>query len=196
MVLDISKFLYYTANISKVFQDSDMVKNSLKHRPSDKQAYRILQLVLAALPRAVSSKPEELTTLTSQLAALHSHGRVALIDDPLGMYRVMFFLRRKESPKMSELARALSVSLSTATRIADILVDNGYAERLSDPRDGRLVRLALTDHGRKAHDIIEDYLLRDIRDLLDFLTAEEQIILCTLFDKITAGLSRNATRRK
>jgi len=172
------------------------MKDSLRHRPSDKQAYRFLLLMLEALARTTFSKPEELTILTSQLAALHSKGQAPPIDDPLNMYRVMYFLRRKGSPKMSEVARALMVSLSTATRIAEVLVDNGYAERLSDPKDGRLVRLTLTDYGRKAHDVIEDFLLQDIRRSLDFLTAEEQSILLTLVDKVTAALRKDAAHRK
>ncbi len=170
------------------------MKDSLKHRPSDKQAFRFLLLILAELDRAPNTKPEEFTILTGQLARLHSKGQVPPIDDPISMYRVMYFLRKKENPKMSEIARALSVSLSSATRIADILVENGYAERLSDVKDGRLVRLALTDYGRKAHDVIEDYLLKDIRMSLDFLTVEEQSILLTLVDKITSGLKRNKTQ--
>ena len=173
------------------------MKDSLRHRPSDKQAYRFLLLVLEALARSpASNKPEELTILTSQLAALHSQGQAPPIDNPISMYRVMYFLRRKGSPKMSEVARSLEVSLSTATRIAEVLVDNGYAERLSDPKDGRLVRLTLTDYGRKAHDVIEDFLLQDIRRSLDFLTAEEQSIFLTLVDKVTAALKKDAAHRK
>lgn len=172
------------------------MRDSLKHRPSDKQAYRFLLLILADIDRFTISKPEELTLLTGQLAALHSKGQAPYIDNPLSMYRVMYFLRQKGSPKMSEVANALSVSLATATRIAEVLVNNGYAERLSDPKDGRLVRLTLTDYGRTAHDIIEDFFLQDIRRLLNFLTAEEQSILLTLVDKITAALKKETSHRK
>jgi len=172
------------------------MKDSLKHRPSDKQAYRFLLLVLASLESAPASKPEELTILTRQLAGVYSKGQAAPADDPLSVYRIMYFLRQKGSPKMSEVARALSVSLSTATRMADVLVDNGYAERLSDPKDGRLVRLTLTDNGKKAHDVIEDALLRGIRKDLDYLTPEEQDILLILVDKITAALKREAVENK
>ena len=97
---------------------------------------------------------------------------------------------------MSELGPAVSVSLPTATRIAKILVDNGYAERLSDPKDGRLVRLTLTDYGKSTHDVMERFLLQSIRKNLDYLTAEEQTILLVLVDKIRAILRRNASHQK
>jgi DNA-binding MarR family transcriptional regulator len=172
------------------------MKDSVKHRPSDEQAYRFLLLILEELARSPASRPEELTILPGQLAALHSKGQAPPIGDPLSMYRVMYFLRLKGSPKMSEVAKALRVSLTAAKRIADVLVDNGYAERLSDPKDGRLVRLTLTDYGRKYHDVIENFLLQSIRRSLNFLTAEEQSILLILVDKITAANKKEAAHEK
>jgi len=172
------------------------MKDSSRYRPSDKQAYRFLLHVLEASARITSPRPEELTTLESQICALRSQGQASPINDPVSLYRVMDFLRQKGSPKMTELGRALSVSLSTATRIAEFLVDNGYAERLSDHRDGRLVRLTLTDYGKKAHDVIERFLLQGIRKSLDFLTPEEQTVFLILADKVRAGLRRNAGHKK
>ena len=167
------------------------MKDSLRYCPSDKQAYRFLLLVQEAMDRT-TSRPAELTGLTVQLTALNIKGQAPSIGDPMSTYRVMNFLRRKGSPKMSELARTLRVSLTTVTRIAEVLGNNGYVERLSDPKDGRIVRLTLTDSGRKAHDVIEDFILKDIRNTLDFLTAEEQIILITLVDKVIATLKKDA----
>ena len=171
------------------------MKDSSRHRPSDKQAYRFLLLMLEASARITAPTPQELTTLASQISPLRSQGQ-ALPIDLVSLYRLMDFLLRKGNPKMSELGRAVSVSLPTATRIAKVLVDNGYAERLSDPRDGRLVRLTLTDYGKNAHDVIERFLLQYIRKNLDFLTAEEQIILLTLTDKVRAAIRRNAAHQK
>ena len=164
-----------------------------RHRPSDEQAYRFLLLMLEAWARAPT--PQELTTLTSQMSQLRSEAQAPPID-PVSLYRIMDFLLRKGSPKMSELGRAVSVSLPTATRIAKVLVDNGYAERLSDPKDGRLVRLTLTDYGKSIHDVIERFLLQIIRKNLDYLTVEEQTILFILVDKVRATLRRNAAHQK
>jgi DNA-binding MarR family transcriptional regulator len=167
-----------------------------KHRPSDKQAYRFLQLLLEASAKTAAPRPEELTTLTNQLSALRSQGQAPPLDDPFSLYRFMDLLRRKGNPRMSDLGRALSVSLSTATRMAEVLVDTGYAERLSDPSDRRLVRLTLTDHGKKAHDVIERFLLQSIRKNLDFLTPEEQAVFLALADKVTAAIRRDAAHQE
>lgn len=169
------------------------MRDRLSHRPSDEQAYRFLQLMLEAWARTPT--PQELSTLTSQMSQLRSKAQDRPID-PISLYRVIDFLLRKGSPNISELGRAVSVSLPTATRIARVLVDNGYVERLSDNKDGRLVRLTLTDYGKSTHDVIERFLLQSIRKNLDYLTAEEQSILFILIDKVRAGLRRNTGHQK
>ena len=52
---------------------------------------------------------------------------------------------------MGELARALHVTLGAATGLVDRLLQQGLVARLPDPRDRRLVRLQLTEAGRRAH---------------------------------------------
>ncbi|MBA7481769.1 hypothetical protein ES707_17245 [subsurface metagenome] len=53
-------------------------------------------------------------------------------------YRVSNSIQQKGNLTMGELSNALSVPLSTTTRIVDWLVDNGYAQRLPDQEDRRI----------------------------------------------------------
>ena len=48
---------------------------------------------------------------------------------------------------MGELSRATSIPRSTATRMIQWMVDNGYVDRFRDGEDGRIVRVRLTDNG-------------------------------------------------
>ena len=57
-----------------------------------------------------------------------------------------------------ELGRAPSLPLSTTNRIAILWVDNGYAQRISDPDDRRIVRVALTDSDRLLYVTIENHM--------------------------------------
>lgn len=50
---------------------------------------------------------------------------------------------------MSHLARRLDISVSAATDVADRLVRQALAERRADPRDRRVVVLALSEEGRR-----------------------------------------------
>jgi len=93
---------------------------------------------------------------------------------------------------MGELSNALSVPLSTATRIVDWLVDNGYAQRLPDQEDRRIVRVALTDVGQEMHTIIDSYIRQRVQQILSCLTFEERAMLLTLVGKVVATLKEIA----
>lgn len=55
-----------------------------------------------------------------------------------------------EGCRMSEIAEALGVAQSTATRLVEPLVREGRVERHPAPDDGRAVVIALTEKGRHA----------------------------------------------
>lgn len=107
-------------------------------------------------------------------------------------YRVSNSIQQKSNLTMGELSNALSVPLSTATRIIDWLVDNGYAQRLSDQEDRRIVRVALTDAGREMHTIIDSYIRQRVQQILSCLTFEERATLLTLVGKVVATLKEIA----
>jgi len=107
-------------------------------------------------------------------------------------YRVSNSIQQKGNLTMGELSSALSVPLSTATRIVDWLVDNGYAQRLSDQEDRRVVRVALTDVGREMHTIIDSYIRQRVQQILSCLTFEERATLLTLVGKVVATLKEIA----
>ena len=50
---------------------------------------------------------------------------------------------------MGQLSKATSIPQSTATRMVDWMVDNGYVERFHDTEDRRVVRVRLTENGRE-----------------------------------------------
>lgn len=50
---------------------------------------------------------------------------------------------------MNELAREMRLHGTTMTRMVDSLVQKGLAERINDPEDRRIVRVALTAQGQQ-----------------------------------------------
>ncbi len=91
---------------------------------------------------------------------------------------------------MGELSQALSVPLPTVTRIVDWFVDNGYAQRLSDASDRRIVRVSQTEKGRKLHEAIANHMAEGVQEIVGCLTAEEQATLLTLIRKIALSQKR------
>jgi DNA-binding MarR family transcriptional regulator len=72
-----------------------------------------------------------------------------LWDAPLPQLRLLGMLERRGEARMSEVSEKLGVALSTATQIADRLTARGWTRRESDPDDRRVVRLVLTEEGRR-----------------------------------------------
>jgi DNA-binding MarR family transcriptional regulator len=89
---------------------------------------------------------------------------------------------------MGELSRALQVPLSTATRIMDWLVKNGYAGRLPDPEDRRIVRVTLTETGQEMYYTINDYLMERFEKLMGQFSLQERESLLSLLSKLSDAL--------
>lgn len=91
---------------------------------------------------------------------------------------------------MGEFGSALAVPLSTATRIADWLVEKGYIQRLPDAEDRRVVRVALTEAGKELYRAIDKYIRQRIQQVLSGLTEEERTMLLALVGKLVSGLKQ------
>ncbi|MGA2821618.1 MAG: MarR family transcriptional regulator, partial [Anaerolineales bacterium] len=105
----------------------------------------LIQRILRLRPKFRGALPENLLALRNQYLASKITARSVGPHDFNLFYNVGIVLSHHENPiTMGELSHELDVPLSTATRIMDWMVDNGYAQRLPDPEDRRVVRVALT----------------------------------------------------
>jgi len=107
-------------------------------------------------------------------------------------YRVSSHLSRNKSVTMGELSNMLGVPLSTATRVADWLVSEGYINRLQDADDRRIVMVALTEKGTDMHRTIESFAGERAWEILSCLTPSEQQTLFKLIRKVTSALEKAA----
>jgi DNA-binding MarR family transcriptional regulator len=62
---------------------------------------------------------------------------------------VMWILQSHGDLSMTHLAEMLDISLSNATGLIDRMEERGIIERVRVPDDRRIVRVALSDHGRE-----------------------------------------------
>ena len=136
-------------------------------------------------PRMKVVLPEGLVRLRQRMGELQpENGHRRHLDHDL-FYRISTALARQDHPlTMGELSEALDVPANTATRMVDWLVSAGYAERLQDPIDRRVVRVALTPEGRETHQALSDFMLRHTVDLLSRFTPEERETLVALLSKL------------
>jgi DNA-binding MarR family transcriptional regulator len=137
----------------------------------------------AAMHREVAAiqPPDGDRILSSKLHSYINYGH---------FYKVSSNIMKYRSPTMSVLSSALSVPFSTATRIVDSMVVDGYVKRLPDPEDRRIVKVALTTRGLQLHDRIEKTTGEHVQKILACLNRDEQAKLFELIGKVMAELEK------
>ena len=138
--------------------------------------------------------PEKIQALKKRLFKDGHSNPVENTTDFDLFYNIGSAFSRQTEPTMTmgDLSRSLNVPLSTATRIVDWLVNNGYAQRLPDPDDRRVVRVALTETGSAMYLEIDNFFMERIERLMRVFTPEEQNTFRGLLRKIVNTLEQEA----
>jgi DNA-binding MarR family transcriptional regulator len=126
--------------------------------------------------------------IAKEVSTLRTHGQPRAESrfnrDNDVLFRVGVTISGAPSLSMGELSEALSVPLSTATRVVDTLVEKGYVYRFNDPEDRRVVRVAFTPKGKKLYRFIESRIVERVRKITTYLTKEELATLTRLLTKV------------
>jgi DNA-binding MarR family transcriptional regulator len=111
--------------------------------------------------------------LAKELAAKNSHGKDSRLNATCEtVFRVGNSLTGR-TMSMGELSTALSVPLSTATRVVDLLVEEGYIQRSNDPDDRRIVRVSFTERGQELYKLMDGYITARVRKITGYLKEDE-----------------------
>ena len=86
---------------------------------------------------------------------------------------VLFFLGERDGALIGEAADALDLAPSAMTGLVDRMARAELVERRADPKDGRAMRLHLTDKGRIARDTAKAGLRGVNAQLTEGFTDEE-----------------------
>lgn len=105
-----------------------------------------------------------------------------------GQMDTMDVLASRESWRMSELAEALRVEPSTATRAVQRLVNTGLAERSQSSDDGRVVQVKLTEAGRKVFDTVAARREELFTTILSSYRASELPVLADMLERFVAAV--------
>jgi len=101
----------------------------------------------------------------------------------------------KDALKMSEIANALQLTLSSVTALVDKLEAKNFVTRQRSLEDRRIVRVSLTAEGRKLYDLVDRAQRELSMSVLKVLTREEQDSLLALFRKLAAKLRAGEKKR-
>lgn len=155
---------------------------------------KIIQRLFRMRHRFHVGVPENIQTLKKRLFQnSHSNPVENLTDFDL-FYSVgnAFSSQAEPTMTMGDLSRNLNVPLSTATRIVDWLVSKDYAQRLPDPDDRRVVRVAMTETGLKMYDEIDTFFMERIERLMHGFTHDERKTFCALLLKMVTTLEQES----
>lgn len=95
---------------------------------------------------------------------------------PGGMF-VLGSLKRHGTQSMSEIGKCLSMPKPHVTVIVDKLIEEGYVERQSDPKDRRVVNIMLTKKGLADFESIKLAISENLKVKLSLLSDEELEVL-------------------
>ena len=107
--------------------------------------------------------------------------------DP-GQMDTLDLLVKRDQWRMSDLAEALHVEPSTATRAIRRLVQSGLAERTASEQDRRVVLVCATDAGRARYDAVMKVRLKFFGDLIAQWTPAEADAIAVALEKLVAGI--------
>jgi DNA-binding MarR family transcriptional regulator len=147
----------------------------------------LIQQLLRTHPKLVFPD-ERLGQMQRELERLRQTSR-GNPEDRMFLFRILFALRNNDNPPtMSELSTELGIPMSSATRMADGLVRAKFVERKPDARDRRVVRLCITENGRRVVEAAKQFMKQRVTKLLAFFSLDEQAQLLRLLSKLIESL--------
>ena len=90
--------------------------------------------------------------------------------------------------RMSDLAEALRVDPSTATRAVQRLENAGLADRSPCDEDGRVVMVRITRAGRSRHAEVAVRRAEVMRHILGAYTPEERPVMAEMLERFVASI--------
>ncbi len=109
----------------------------------------------------------------------------------IALWRVLSTISRLDGCLMSELAEFTTTDRTTLTRSVDLLVDMAMVERRATPDDRRLVRVELTERGRKIFAQSIERLADHNRRVLGDLSAEDLKTLRALLQRLLRNIVKD-----
>jgi DNA-binding MarR family transcriptional regulator len=94
------------------------------------------------------------------------------------------YIKEKE-PLMKEIADYLCIAPPSATSLVGHLAKAGLAKRIHDDEDRRIVRLCITEYGKKELKVGEERIAGRMKKILSSLSGKEKESLAKILKKIT-----------
>lgn len=137
-----------------------------------------------------TSSETDLVELLFQLLRLMKKKMMPVQYSHLSILQIhaLVFLEHHENVPMSEIAECFHIELPSATSLLNKLFEQGLVSRHEDPKDRRLVRVALTAKGKTTAKQAHLEQKRKLEKILSYLSAKEKKDLRTILKTLNNGL--------
>lgn len=125
-------------------------------------------------PRDVERMADGIVRLLTELARRRDPSEASTHELSTSQAQAIRLIILDGPQRVGSLARALGVTMATASRTVDALVSAGLVQREPDPHDARAVRVVLTARGRKEHQLRYRRFVRALERLSDDLSEVER----------------------
>ena len=136
---------------------------------------------------------EELASLmfmAGRLMREQTVGHGAHCSISIAQIKILSIAKDGETPTMKEVAQSLLITSPSATAAINQLVKNGHLERIHDESDRRVIRLKITDKGKKTYDDHYKIFIEKIAEVLKHLNNQEKAAFAGIFKKIIKAYQR------
>ncbi len=117
-------------------------------------------------------------------------GKIDGFDFSISQFKAMAAFREDKEYRMSELSKQASVTMPTMTEMIDKLEQDGLAERIKDAQDRRVIKVCLTEKGKRLRRQFMDKRRDELKNILGMLSREDREELKNALAKAYAVLQR------
>lgn len=117
-------------------------------------------------------------------------GRGKMAPMPMVCYHVLGMLVKSGPMPTADIGKRIGASKPNTTFIIDRIVEKGLAKRRPDEKDRRVVKVAVTEKGRRSLKSCKRRLLRNARERLSTLSDCDLESLCSAIETIKTMLSK------
>lgn len=104
--------------------------------------------------------------------------------------QALMFLCHNTNVDMSDIAEYFQVEMPSATSLINKLCDHQLVKRYEDPKDRRLVRITLTDDGKKLVEQAMCERRKKIEKVLSYLSEQEKLELLRILKTLDTKLQK------
>ncbi len=122
----------------------------------------------------------------------HSSGASYLsgMDITMQQFIVLKLVAEKGSPRMTDLAEELGVTLGNMTTMAERLLKHGYIVRKDDPDDRRIVRIGLTAGGKELLARAAERKRKTMEMIISKISPEDRASLRQIMEKLIFAIGQ------